>query len=321
MNIGIKQFIKKICAFLACFLISLVALNLAFLMFIAPQYSQGYDASILDKMDRLEKLHSAGEPKIILVGDSNLPYGINSEEIEESLNMPVVDLGIHGGLGIKFQDSMIKGYVDAGDVVVVCYSGYGGTGDVGVNTLVWITIENYFELWHLIPESSLVNEIKAYPKYVVKALRLFITGSGNQKGNDSYSRSSFNKYGDLSYYREYEGGAHLGAMHTGYPGISDEVADELNQWNRYCQAHGAKMVMAAYPIMVDQETPEDNFYEEYETILAEKLDFPYISHFKDYKFDAHYFYNTAMHMTSAGAELRTQQLIQDLKGYLDEYEP
>ena len=47
---------------------------------IPAQYIDNYNASLVDKVDRLK---SIDEPKIILVGDSNLAYGISSQLIEE----------------------------------------------------------------------------------------------------------------------------------------------------------------------------------------------------------------------------------------------
>ena len=77
-----KRFLKKVLLFIFC----ITALVSAFLVFfftqISPQYTENYQASIIDKVARLESLES---PKIILVGNSNLVYGINSELIQEEM--------------------------------------------------------------------------------------------------------------------------------------------------------------------------------------------------------------------------------------------
>ena len=52
------------------------------------------------------------EPKIILIGNSNLAFGIDSEKIENSVGMPVVNLGLHGSLGNEFHESMAKKYIE-----------------------------------------------------------------------------------------------------------------------------------------------------------------------------------------------------------------
>ena len=72
---------------------------------IGRQYNDNYDAALVDKVERLK---SITEPKIILVGDSNVAFGINSKKIEEELGMPVVNLGLHGALGNAFHEQIAK---------------------------------------------------------------------------------------------------------------------------------------------------------------------------------------------------------------------
>lgn len=72
---------------------------------IGRQYNDNYDAVLIDKVDRLKSIN---EPKIILVGDSNVAFGMNSKKIEEELGMPVVNLGLHGALGNAFHEQIAK---------------------------------------------------------------------------------------------------------------------------------------------------------------------------------------------------------------------
>lgn len=90
---------------LKCFLF--LALTIGFLLHLSPQYLGNYQASLIDKVERLESIQ---EPKIVLIGDSNLAFGIDSERIEEAFGMPVVNMGLHGGWEVrsmkKWQKSM-----------------------------------------------------------------------------------------------------------------------------------------------------------------------------------------------------------------------
>ena len=47
--------------------------------FVLPQYENGYCASLIDKVSRLE---SIDDPKIVLLGNSNLSFGIDSSLID-----------------------------------------------------------------------------------------------------------------------------------------------------------------------------------------------------------------------------------------------
>lgn len=85
--------------------IILCAIITVFIYKIIPAYEQSYSASLADKVDRLESLN---EPKIVLIGNSNLAFGIDSEKIEQEMKMPVVNMGLHGAIGNAFHEEMAK---------------------------------------------------------------------------------------------------------------------------------------------------------------------------------------------------------------------
>ena len=69
------------------------------------------------KRERLAKTAGA---RIILVGGSNLKYGVDSPRLERVLGRPVVNMGLHAGLGIVYSLNHIMRHVHPGDCVVVC---------------------------------------------------------------------------------------------------------------------------------------------------------------------------------------------------------
>ena len=96
------------------------------------------------------------------------------------------------------------------------------------------------------------------------------------------------------------------------PGILTTV-ERLNELNQYCLQNGARLYVAGYPIGYGQYTPSESEFEKFQSELENKLDFPVISDFTDYFFDYSYFYDTNLHMTTDGAKLRTEQLIEDMR--------
>lgn len=91
-------------------------------------------------------------PKIVLVGDSNLAFGINSEDIEDAFNMPVVNMGLHGGLGSIFSERMARINVDEGDIYIILRWSFEGDGEIEPSQveMIWTIIENHFKLWKLL---------------------------------------------------------------------------------------------------------------------------------------------------------------------------
>ena len=309
------RFVKKTVKFAICTILLIALLIAAVLFCIAPQYSQGYNASIIDKTERLKELHESDRPKIILIGDSNLSFGIDSSLLEETFDMPVVNMGLHGGLGQEFQMNMAYDYIDANDIVIVSFTSYSGNG-IGDFELAWITLENHFDLWHLIPKKNYREMFKEFPNYSVRAIKLFISNQGNQESDDGYSRGSFNQFGDVSYVRESGEKELIGQIHTQTPVITQAGAQLLNQMNQYCKARSATMVVVSYPIMEDEYTPSKEFYIDFRQRMQEAVEAPIISDFNSYRYSPSLFYNTAYHLTSDGARVRTNQLISDLKQFL-----
>ena len=67
-----------------------------------------YLAAVLEK-DRL--IRSTPSPKIILVGGSNLAFGIDSRMLRDSLNVNIVNMGLYAKLGLRYMLAQVKPYV------------------------------------------------------------------------------------------------------------------------------------------------------------------------------------------------------------------
>lgn len=273
-----------------------------------PQYLENYNASIIDKVNRLETIE---EPKIVLLGNSNLAFGCDSKLIEDAFGMPVVNMGLHGGLGNKFHENMAKLNVNRGYIYILCHSNYNDDGTIPDKTLAWLTIENHLDFYKILELNDMTSMIMDYPIYLKKCINLWREGEGNKQDYSSYSRSWFNEYGDV-YLQRYN--AYIFDENSlVVPSINDNVLDRINKLNEYITERGAILVVAAFPVGKGEYTPDVSQYIKFWNELQEKLDCPVISNIEDYMFDYEYFWDTYIHMTSDGAILRTEQLIEDLK--------
>lgn len=306
-----KKFVLKTA--LLSFIIAttfLILISFDFLI-VGNQYVNNYQAATIDKMHRLQDIDS---PKIILVGNSNVAFGINSEKIENEFNMPVVNLGLHGALGNAFHENMIKGYVSEGDIVIICHCDYSDEDIIEDPGLAWITIEKNFDIWNLIRFKDIPSMVKAYPRYAMKCASMWLKGTGNEESDSSYSRSAFNKYGDIVYKPDYDFEYTMEEFSDGVnpPEINDICINRLNDLNIYIENHGGKMLIAAYPIGYGEYTADKEEFILFQNDLEEQLDCEIISNYTDYFIPYKYFYNSKMHLTDEGTEIRTQQLIEDI---------
>lgn len=283
---------------------------------VMPQYSQGYNASLIDKMSRLESIEG---PKIVLIGDSNVAYGFRSELLEEEFGMPVVNMGLHGGIGNAFHEEMAKVNVSEGDIVVVAPVFWADQDDLDNEVLVWITIENHYDLWKLLRAKDIVPMIKAYPAYLKECMKYYLNGNGNELVDWESSRGAFNKYGDNVYSVTHE--QHWKPSdQIGIYMVNDKCSKRMNALNAYLQERGAVLLLAGWPIPDCEYTPDREKYDAFEKTWHEKMEAPVISDLDDYFYDVKYFYNTAHHLTNEGAIMRTEQLIKDMNAYFDRLE-
>lgn len=280
-----------------------------------PQYTGTYNASLIDKTERLM---AAGGPGIVLIGNSNLVFGIDSELLEEKTGVPVVNMGLHGGLGNVFHEQMAKLNVRKGDIYIICHSDYNDEDNIADAQLAWLTIENHYQLWKLIRISDIKKMAQAFPVYLKKSLALYALGTGNQDSGGVYARSAFNSYGDCKLERK--GSIFTSMEKVDAPGLNHNTIRRLNGLNQYLTRRGAVMLVAGYPIGSGELTADRQEFVKFQRRLAEALDCPVISDFEDYMYDYSYFYDyNYLHLNSEGAQLRTRQLIKDIRNWRKGY--
>lgn len=279
-----------------------------YLNHIMPQYDGKYTSALIDKVKRLESIQ---EPKIVLLGDSNLSFGMDSAMLEESMGMPVVNMGLHGGIGNAFHEEMAKINTQKGDIYILCHTDFGDNDTIEDPTLAWLALENHYYLWKILRPKDILPMIKAFPNYLKKCLNLYVSNTGNQDIGDEYSRSGFNEYGDVSILREKSTVDFNSLIEP--PSINDITINRINKLNKWLNQQGATLLIAGYPIGNGDMTVDSAEYINFQTDLAARLDCTVISDYTDYMFDYSYFYDTYFHLTSEGAVLRTQQLIADLQ--------
>lgn len=302
-----KKLIQKFILFLLIILSILGIFGVFFFKYVAPQYSDSYTASLVDKYHSLKNIE---EPKIVLLGDSNVAFGIKSELLEESFGMPVVNMGLQTGLGNAFLENLAKINVAEGDIYIICHTTYSDDGKFLDPSLAWVTLENHSEFWNLMTPVQAFQLPAAFPYYFRNATALWVTNKGNTTANGVYSRAAFNEYGDISYIRDtccYQFTEQI------LPEINETCTNRINELNKYLTERGASLYISAYPIGNGEYTPDASEYIKFQNQLDASLDCPIISDFTDYFFDYRYFWDSPLHLTDEGATLRTEQLIEDLR--------
>ena len=306
-----KKFIIKILIFIGLFVF--VQLGVIFFHYyvIGNQYGNVYTGIFPYKMERIASIN---EPKIILVGDSNVAYGFNSELIEKEFGMPVVNMGLHGGLGSKFHINMIRNNINQGDIVIYAGCGYGIENDIPDIRLAWITVEFYSQYYNQLFKGEELRLIKAYPNYFFNSFTEYLSKTGSHRG--TLEELGFNIYGDVCKERPFlSENIYFTEGVVSIPYMSEDNKESFNNLNDYVESKGATLLIAGYPIGYagDISDKQKKELRDCKEIFQEGLNCQIISNYDEYLFSYEYFYDSSLHLGTEGAELRTKILINDLK--------
>ena len=287
-----------------------------------PDYTN-YMAAFIDKQNRLE---TTMPPRIVLIGGSNVAFGLDSEMISESTNLPVVNLGLHAGLGLKFMVNSYKPYLRAGDIIIIIpeYELFYGPylnpdpGCLGALLGVYPQARRYLDLstMSLDDTVSMFVGIAQYKKNVIQSSILKRISRRVENTDQSlfvYSRDNFNEFGDEV--------KHLTAKPGTQPDttspiiesleISPKVISFLNQFADYAHSRKANVYLD-YPSRLEYNTSEEQSVGQLQQVLEEDLTFPIIGIAADHLFPLEYFFDTNYHLNSGGRRINTERLIDDI---------
>ena len=281
-----------------------------------PEYDESF-VGILD--EKLDKLYSTDEEKIIIIGCSSAAFGYNSEIMEKYLDMPVINMGIYAALGTKLMLDLSKDAIGEGDIVIVAPE------------LDRQTLSLYFD-----PDTAL-RALDGSPRYlfdIPKEHRASLLGASFEFASEKlsykllgapsfdgiYSAKSFNERGDIGVYRAEN------TMFDYYDPnvkirlngdiIEEEFIDYLNEYAEYCDSVGASIYFEFCPMNrlgFDEDSDEESARTEFENQLREMLDFPIIaSSIEDYVYHEGYFYDSNLHLNSIGVINHTLNVTRDL---------
>ena len=97
-------------------LFPIVLLMLASLL-IPAQYEESFLGGISIKLECAQSITS---PKIMLVGGSSLPFGVDSERIQEKTGCETVNFGLYAALGTVYMMEQSKSVIHEGDMIILC---------------------------------------------------------------------------------------------------------------------------------------------------------------------------------------------------------
>ncbi|MBO5020996.1 MAG: hypothetical protein J6D52_10070, partial [Clostridia bacterium] len=157
-----------------------------------------YDETFLGELtDKHTRLTSIKDDKIVLIGGSNLAFGIDSAKLEEYVGMPVVNYGLYATIGTKAMLDMSRSHIDEGDIVVICPETNKQTYSLYYNAhSMWQALDCDLSMLKDVGFSNLGKLIAVLPEFASEKLN-FIRTNTKPEPSGIYAKASFNEYGDI----------------------------------------------------------------------------------------------------------------------------
>ena len=278
-------------------------------------HENDFTAAVVDKYDRLNELDGK---KIVFVGGSSLPFGLKCRLIEEEIGYKAVDFGVYAAIGtVVMMDLSLSG-IGEGDLVILApetdpqlYS------DFFTPRLFRTSIGDRTDLLDTLSPSRRKEAARAY--YPVLYDRIKDRNKAQVPATETYARSSFNEYGDLTTVRKrnrMSGGVDLSKTVSLNVLNNQGFFDEVNDYAKKVRDKGATLLFWFPPINSAAVRFSDQEAESFTALLKSKLDCQLLGSVTDTVYDPVYFYDTNYHLNDEGAKMHTAATVLKLKAFL-----
>ncbi len=306
-------------------LLVIACLTVTALAWFVPE-GNDYGRAVLLKHRRLASLPS---PKIVLVGGSNLSFGIDSPMIQRATGCPVANMGINGFFGSRYMFEEVRPFLRSGDMVVIAfeYDTFFKSVDGTPEDLLVVVKNNPVSFTYLTPKQRLALVSRLPFVAQRKVVRLVEEGVGAVEASIVRRSEEATTEIDIAAIESFAGfsaeGDIVSHLAVEWPyardhdGWSDEIDSEIvglmRDFTVDMRARGVDVMISYTPLV-------RRIYSRYQStidavhamiVAASPLNAP--SPPAEFTFDDSMFFDTVFHLNGRGRPLRTRRLIQDIE--------
>lgn len=298
-----KRFVMK------CIILAILSSLVVTCLFLIPSYKYSYTKGFEYQYHALEK--SVDKKRIILLGGSDLAFGVNAKQLEVLSGIPVYLLGIHGGIGMPFILEQADGFVREGDIVVCMVSPFDGEY-YGINLiasafderpdLLWREVRKRPSLWMKQISNIFVSKINSYPQKFWGTPSMYDARSFDLKGNMIYPRPAtiWDATSTVPY-------------HYNITSYVNNGIEMVNSYGRAWTERGAHFFLINSPRCIDVVDNDEVSLSKYDEDMKERFHFPILDSIKDSLVPLSFIFNAAMHLNDEGVMYYTNMLYEKLK--------
>jgi len=313
---GYKLFFRNL---LIVLLLSILFTGTMFLS-IKPDPNSFFQGSVL----KLNLLKTTPSPKIVLVGGSNIAFGIDSSLIHEAFGIPVINDGLYAGLSLlPFEE--LKQFIGPGDIIIASIEYINFTFITGNPQEIadWIEYapERLNYLSNPLAQIPSTFNITLQRKFT-RQLNYYLYNKSLEEIRGIYQGNNFNQYGDFTGHLA-PGAEPPDLKDSPYPvNPSMEITDYLIHFREFAFSKGAIVYFEAQANRQTncEATPEKRLVKFYRD-LENETGIPVLTNMDELCLPDKYFFDTEYHLNAEGREIRTKRLIENLSAALNNQQP
>ncbi|MEP7108252.1 MAG: hypothetical protein ABI760_09715 [Ferruginibacter sp.] len=307
--------IKSILFFL---IIAMAIILIPFFFKNASAGSSDYMAAIIDKHRRIDIITS---PKIILGGGSNLAFGIDSKELEKTFGMPVVNMGLHAGLGLAFILNELKYSIKENDIVFLSIEYFlDNEGDYALKK----NVINFYRPANKFYSGNYFTEIDIYLEKSQKIFKNIFSENDDFKNTSSsqkaeiplYSRQAFNQNGDIISHLDKPNPREIGGR-SKFRYQYWEGIEEINRFYIFAKSRNVNVFFLFPNFPISEYDKNEKVISLLETDLRKDLKVEILNSPNSMTFPESYFFGTVYHLNKLGRKIRTNKMIEILNENAD----
>ena len=316
MNKELKKTIKKGIIFLIVFSIIFSAYYLLSVKYTKSENSLTWIHGVYQIKDSIAK--NISTQKILLVGDSNVHFGINAQKIENETKIKTLNYGIQGGLRAYHLDRA-KQILNPNDIVILSleyeFYTYEEKKYPFSRQYTYIT----YILTH---DKPYFNNLSTYQKFTYQTIGLEELYKNikisNSKPIQNYDLKDINKWGDQTYYKDanFSFNKHPFTIPENYEKnynnyIGIKKLKEFIFWAK----NNNITILIDNPSLYNNSKLHSKEYKEYFNIINQfysQNNISIITKPVESLYELEYMYDTRYHLNEKGKEIRTQKIIEFL---------
>lgn len=293
-----------------------------------PSYYQDSYYAELPAMYR--RLNEVEGPKIVVVGGSNVAFGLDTALMEELLaekgfEYTVCSFGLYAAVGSSTMLELSENALNEGDIVILAFEPTSETMSTYFGATAFLKCaEDAPELLFAVSREKQDALLGNYVSYLQERYGIYTSGI-LPRVEGVYAKASFNERCDMTYDRAGN------ALALGYDTsalvdlaavtIAEDFAEQVNSYCQAAEEAGAQVCLSFSPVnstalVGDIEESVSSFFQ----LCNATFVCPVISDPNAYIMDSGWFYDSNFHLNSAGAVIRTCTLAEDILAWLGCYE-